>query len=366
MKFKFKKSALIAGVLGVLVLGLTGCNNSQAASVKETSRAVEVVESKITEEAIAKNYIGTVDSKDLIKYSFKTAGKIESIHVKVGESISVGDPLASLDQEDLNFKLEGALAQMQGAEKSIQKAKDDLTYKRDLFNKMQSLYEKGSISKDQLDQAKLAKDVSESTYNQAQSQYKGATSAYDQVKSLMSDATIYATKNGTVVSTLYEPREMVAAGYPVVVIRSKIQVVNVGLVQKDLKDIVVGSKATVDINGVWAKGAVVSIAEVPDPATRTYKAEILVSEKQFRIGSIAKVAIDSGRVEGVWLPINIIMSDGIDYVYVVKDGRSFKQLITLKELKNDLVRVEGLQAKSKIVISGMKNISDGSKVNVVK
>ncbi len=366
MKFKLKKSIVIPGLIGILVLGLLGCNNSQTALIEETSKAVEIMGSKITEEFIAKNYIGTVESKDLIKYSFKTSGKIESIHVKEGQSISVGDPLASLDQEDLNFKLEAALAQVQGVEKSIQKAKDDLTYKKDLFNNMQSLYEKGSISKNQFDQVKLSKDVSESTYNQTQSQYKGATASYDQVKSLMLDATIYATKNGTVVSTQYEPREMVAAGYPVVVIRSKSQVINVGLVQKDLKDIVVGSKATVDINDVWAKGEVVSISEVPDLATRTYKAEILVSEKQFRIGSIAKVAIDSGSIEGIWLPINIIMSDGIDYVYVVKDGRSFKQLITLKELKDDLVRVEGLESKSQIIISGMKNISDGSKVNVVE
>jgi len=363
---KLRKSILMIGLLGVMVLGLTGCNNSQATAIEENSRGVEVMASEISEEAIAKNYIGTVKSKDLIKYSFKTAGKIEAIHVKEGQSISVGDPLASLDQEDLNFKLEGALAQMQGAEKSVQKAKDDLKYKKDLFNKMESLYEEGSISKDQFDQAKLAKDVSESTYNQAISQYNGAKSAYEQVKSLMSDATIYATKKGTVVSTQYEPREMVAAGYPVVVIRSENQVVNVGLVQKDLKDIVVGTKAMVDIDGVKAEGEVLSISETPDPATRTYKAEILVKEKQFRIGSIAKVAIDSGRLEGIWLPINIIMSDGIDYVYVVEEGRSFKKIVSLKELKNDLVRVEGITPGEKIVISGMKNINDGTKVNIVE
>ena len=363
---KLRKSILIVGLLGLMALGLTGCNNSEATAIEENSRGVEVMTSEISEEAIAKNYIGTVESKDLIKYSFKTAGKIEAIHVKEGQDISVGDPLASLDQEDLNFKLEGALAQMQGAEKSVQKAKDDLKYKKDLFNKMQSLYEEGSISKDQFDQAKLAKDVSESTYNQAISQYNGAKSSYAQVKSLMSDATIYATKKGTVVSTQYEPREMVAAGYPVVVIRSENQVVNVGLVQKALKDIHVGTKAMVDIDGVKAEGEVLSISETPDPATRTYKAEILVKEKQFRIGSIAKVAIDSGRLEGIWLPINIIMSDGVDYVYAVEEGRSFKKIVTLKELKDDLVRVEGLTPGEKIVISGMKNINDGTKVNIVE
>lgn len=366
MKIKLRKNIIMIGLLGVMVLGLSGCNNSQATTIEETARAVEVMESKIAEESIAKNYIGTVESKDLIKYSFKTAGKIEAIHVKEGESIAVGDPLASLDQEDLNFKLDGALAQMQGAEKSVKKAKDDLKYKNDLFNKMQSLYEDGSISKDKFDQVKLARDVSEATYNQALSQYSGAKSSYNQVKSLMSDATIYATKKGTVVSTQYEPREMVAAGYPVIVIRSESQVVNVGLVQKDLKDITVGSKAMVNINDVEAKGEVVSISETPDPATRTYKAEILVKEKQFRIGSIAKVAIDSGSVEGIWLPINIIMSDGIDYVYVVKEGRSFKKIVTLKELKNDLVRVEGIAPGEKIVVSGMKNTNDGTKVNIIE
>lgn len=366
---KNKKGLLVILLLvGAFSLIATACSKEEVVEVKEEVTAVETFKAEITSKSVTKDYIGTVESKNLIKYSFKTAGKIDEIFVKEGQSVKKGDKLASLDLEDLNFKLQGAKSQLEGASKDIKKAKDDYTYKQDLYNKMKKLYEEGSISKDSYDKAKLAKDVSESTYNQAMSAYTAANSSYNQVKSLMKDAVIYATKDGSVVSTEYESREMVAAGYPVVVIRSDSQVINVGLVQKDLDDIKTGTKALVDVDGIEANGEVITIAEAPDKMTRTYKAEILVKERKYRIGSIAKVKLDDGEKSGIWLPLNVIMSNGVDYVFVVDEekNRSFKRTIKLKQLSGDNILVEGIKPGEQIIKSGMKNISDGSKVNIVK
>lgn len=361
-----KTLIMIILLIGISALVFTACSKEEATKVEEKVTAVETVKAKVESKDVTKDYIGTVESKNLIKYSFKTAGKIDEIFVKEGQSIKEGDKLATLDLEDLNYKLQAAQAQMNAANKDIKKTNDDYTYKQDLYNKMKLLYEEGSISKDTYDKTKLAKDVSESTHNQAQSQYALANTNYNQVSSLMDDAVIYATKDGSVVSTQYESHEMVPAGYPVVIIRSESQIVNIGVVQKDLNDITIGTKAYVNVDGVEAHGEVITIAEAPDKMTRTYNAEVLVEDQKYRIGSIAKIKMENGNKEGIWLPINMIMSDGVDYVYIVKDGRAFKRVITLNELNGEYILIENVEAGEEIIKSGMKNISDGSKVNVVK
>lgn len=360
------KKIILMIVLATLSISLIGCSSDEATEVEPKVQGVNVIETKTEAKEVSKDYIGTVDSLDLVKYSFKSSGKIEKIHVKEGETVKKGDVLVSLDKEDLNYKLQGALSSLNAAKDSVSQAREDYDYKLDLFNQMKSLYKEGSISKDKFDQVKLKKNVAESTLNQAKSKLNGAQSQYNQINSLLKDATIVANQDGRVVSLQNEEKEMVQAGYPVVVLRSEAQVINIGLVQKDLNEIKIGTKATIDVNGKEAKGEITQIDEAPDKMTRTYNAEILVTEKNYRIGSIAKVDLHVGQKEGIWLPINVVMSNGIDYVYVVKDGRSLKREVKLHEINGSSVRVTGLKPKEKVVVNGMKNINDGSKVNVVK
>ncbi|MCG8481962.1 MAG: efflux RND transporter periplasmic adaptor subunit, partial [Clostridia bacterium] len=347
------KRVLVVLLMLSMVLSLAACSiNAEESMVKEKAKAVKVKEIKESENPILLSYIGTVDSKYTVNHSFKSAGKLGKTFVEKGDGVKKGDKLAQLDMQDLNFQLSAAKSTLDTAQLNIQKAEDALNYDEDLFEKMVHLYEERSISKDRYDQVKLKVDISTTTYNQAKSQYNAAKTDYEFKLSLMDDATIYASQDGSIVDVLYEERELVPQGYPVVIVRSMVQIINTGVAQKDLKKIEMGTEAIVDVDGEKTIGIVTNIAEAPDEDTRTYNAEVTVKDISFKLGSIAKIEFMIGNEKGICIPISTIMANGEDYVYVVEEDRAFKRIVELGGIYEESVIVKGLSPGELLVVSG--------------
>ncbi|MGE5473606.1 MAG: efflux RND transporter periplasmic adaptor subunit [Ignavibacteriales bacterium] len=359
-----KKKLLLLFIL-ILTFSFTGCSGKDKATTSEQLKTIRIQTLQQTEKSLCMDYSGTVDSKQLTSYSFKTPGQINKIYVKKGDTVHAGDKLAELYKDDLKFQLNAAKSLMDTAEKNINKASYALNYAKSLFEKVDSLYSKNSISKNDYEQAVLQKSVSESELAQAKSQYQAAKTDYEYKLELLNNAVIYAENDGIVVSTTFDETERVGAFMPVVIIRSEEQIINIGIPQSELKYITLCSKAKVDIDGEKAYGTVTNIAEAPDSTTRTYTAEIKVEKSNFRLGSIAKVSIDTGKQSGIWIPMTAVFSDGEYYVYIVRDNIAFKKTIEIEKIDNDLVLVTGLNPGELLAVSGMKNLDDGSKVKVL-
>ena len=77
-------------LIGILAISATGCSTAQGAE-ESPARSVSVTDVKSVERADVKTYIGTIDAKDIVKYSFKTPGKIAAIPVEVGQPVRKGD-----------------------------------------------------------------------------------------------------------------------------------------------------------------------------------------------------------------------------------------------------------------------------------
>lgn len=360
-----KYIALFVTILMLVIV--TGCSKEQNVVTTEQIRAVKVQKIQSSERAVQLNYIGTLDAKEIIKYSFKTGGQIGRVFVEKGERVKTGDKLMELDKHDLAFQVSSAQTAMEAARLNVTKAKDSITYTRSNMDRMSKLYAENALSKDQYEQLKLQTDLAESSLSQAESQYESAGTNYDYQLSLERDATIYAQQDGMVVDLMSQEKERVNAFAPVISVRSVEKVVNIGIPQQDLKNIQVGSRAEIDIDGQQAAGSITNLAEAPDSATRTYKAEVTVHGKDFRLGSIAKVAINIGQEKGIWIPISAVLSDGgEDYVYTVKDGRAFKKTIAMIKESENKIMVKEINPGEYVAISGMKNLDDGARIKIVK
>lgn len=386
----------------LFVVILTGCKEEEI-EVKEKIRAVktEIVSEEKSE--VVLDYIGIVDSKDLTKYSFKSNGKLGKIYVKEGEKIKKGQKLVELDKSDLENSLDAAYNKMQAAksqyekakngarEETIKQVKNDLNtaedaykFTKENYEDLKKLYENGAISSSKLDEIELKYNQAKNTYEKvkegykevtdgarlediesAESNYKAAKAAYEIQKSLLEDSVINAKFDGTVVKLPFKENEMVPAGHPAVVVRSNNQIVNVGIALKDLNKIEVSDKAIIKIDDEVTEGEVLNIDESPDSMTRTYNAEVAIEGEKYRLGTIANVSIIIGNKQAIWIPYTAIASNGIDYVYVVKDNRAVKKEIKIEKIENDRVRVSGIKEGEEVIIKGVRNIRDGSKVNII-
>jgi RND family efflux transporter MFP subunit len=355
----------------LIVMSFTGCSKDKTVTLESRKqddqiKAVKVQKVEEGQRPATLDYVGTVDAKEIIKYSFKVPGQIGRIYVEKGEYVEKGDRLADLYTSDLGYQAAAAKALMDTASLNITKAKSAMNYSNSLYEKIDNLYKNGSISKNQYEQVKLQKEVSASECLQAKSQYDAAKVDFDYKSDLLRNSVIYADKEGYVVEKIFNENERIGAYMPVIVVRSGVQRINVGIPQQDLSKVSVGSNADVVVDGEKVKGVVANISEAPDMTTRTYNAEISVEKKKFRLGSIASVSVGIGNLTGVWIPVSAVLSDGESYVYIVKDGRAFKRTVEQQQISDDNILVNGVKNGELLVISGMKNLNDGSSVEIEK
>lgn len=360
------RKILIISLCIIAICVLSACTSEENLVLREKVRSVEVYKAENVERDVTLSYVGTVNSKEIVEYSFKSAGKILAYHVKEGQEVRKGDLLVELDQQELKFQLENAELSLRNAEIASSKAIESAVYDNDYFNNMASLYEAGALSKDVYDQVKLKAETSNQSLQQAKYQENQAKVDYDYKSYLLEHSKLYAQSDGYVVVHLADANEQVGAYTPVISVRSDIQIVSVGIAQPDLQDIKEGTKAKVDISGILTEGEITLISQAPDRITRTYSAEIELKDSVFRIGSIGKVELEVGKEEGIWVPTQSVLSDGESYVFVVEDERVFKKIVDVIRIDDGYLQVRGLAVGDLVVSSGMKNVSDGYKVSITK
>ena len=216
------------------------------------------------------------------------------------------------------------------------------------------------------------REIAQIRYNAAKAQYSAEDSAYEaqrmmtrQMEATIADGTMYADIDGYVVQLGSKPGEMVNPLMPAVVLGSGETVVVIGVSQNDVRDVQVGAEASIVVNGLAFTGKVTMMDKVPDDTSRTYETTIQFPDDQnhdFFIGESAVVEIVTGEKRGIWIPINIIMNDGQDFVYVVEEGRTVKKFIKLGALSNDMVCVEGLDEHAQLIVEGMDSLKPGYRV----
>ncbi len=334
----------------ILALLSVSCSKQETA-YRDSTRPVRVMEAREQTRDVILDYTGIIVADEMKKIAFKSSGKIERILVEKGDAVGKGQVLARMDTTDLEYALEAAKAQMDGARQAYEFALD--TYKR-----MEKLYEDGAIAGHDLDKAGLELDLRVSQLDQA-------TADYEQKKSLMEDAVVKSDLEGYVVEVLCEEGELVSAGTPVIVVRGRDQTAVVGLSGKDLTEVVPGTRAKVTVDDVEVSGEVTCIAQVPDDNTLTYSTEIALPRDSFSLGSVARVQIILGKEKGIWVPITSVMTDGEDYVFIVRGNRAEKRKITIEDIRGTEVRLKGINPGELLVTEGMSRLGNGDEVKIV-
>lgn len=397
-----KSKAFALSILFLLLF--TSCSNNEDVASKQRVKPVKIIKIQEENRSVLLNYIGMVAADEIRKIAFKSSGKIEKVFVEKGEKIKKEDILVKLDTKDLEYDLEASKASMEAAklqyEKSIngasdeevkqaevnvKKAQDVCNFSRDNYNKVKALFDKGAVSQSTLDKAKLDMDISELELTSAKEfenkvkdgarqedkktllhQMEKAKIDYDYKQDLLESAVLEADVDGYVVDVLYKEGEMTQAGYPVVMIRNEDQIVNVGLSQSDISKVKLGDKAILKTDSIEGTGKISNISQVPNPETMTYNIEISIEKNIFQLGSIVDVQIIIGEEKGVWIPITSILSNGIDYVFVVREEKAFKKEIEIEEIQGSRVKINGLSAGEKLVIEGMKRLRNDDKIIIQK
>ena len=92
-------SKLLAGAaLAVLAVALAGCNE-QVAEKPTPARPVLVATVHYEAESPERSFVGTIKPRIETDMGFRVPGKVAKRLVEVGQTVDVGQPLATLDED---------------------------------------------------------------------------------------------------------------------------------------------------------------------------------------------------------------------------------------------------------------------------
>src|SRR6202020_2109524 len=228
--------------------------------------------------------------------------KVAKRLVEVGQTVDMGQPLATLDEIDLKLQAEqaeaefraatGVLAQAGAAE---QRAKD--------------LRAKGWATDAQLDQAKAAADEARARLNRAER-------SVELTNNSLSYATLLADTRGVVTATLIDAGQVVASGQTAIRVARFAEKEAVVAIPETLLARAKDGTASVTL---WSEpdrkyaAKLREIAPSADPATRTYLAKFSLPDagEQVSLGMTATLTLaDPATTRVARLPLSALFSQG--------------------------------------------------------
>jgi RND family efflux transporter MFP subunit len=351
---------LLAGVLlAIIAIALAGCNE-KVAEKPMPSRPVLVTTVHYEAESPERSFVGTIKPRIETEIGFRVPGKIAKRLVEVGQTVEVGQPLATLDEVDLKLQAEqaeaefraatGVLAQAAAAE---QRAKD--------------LRAKGWTTDAQMDQARAAADEARARLNRAQR-------SVELTNNSLSYATLVADTRGVVTATLIDPGQVVASGQTAIRVARFAEKEAVVAIPETL---VSRAKEGVASVTLWSEpnrkyaAKLREIAPAADPATRTDLAKFSLPDAgdEVSLGMTATLTLaDPETMRVARLPLSALFSAGGDpSLYIVDDkGELALEPVAVKSYEsNDVVITGGVSEGAKVVVLGVQKLDPAQKVRVV-
>jgi RND family efflux transporter MFP subunit len=353
-------SKLLAGIsLAAVAVVLTGCNDKVAEKPVE-SRPVLVATAHYEAQSPERSFVGTIRPRIETDMGFRVPGKVAKRLVEVGQTVDVGQPLATLDEVDLKLQAEQAEAELRAATGVLAQAGAAEQRAKDLRTK-------GWATDAQLDSAKAAADEARARLNRAER-------SVELTNNSLSYATLVADSRGVVTTTLIDPGQVVASGQTAIRVARFAEKEAVVAIPETLVGRAKDGVATVTLWSGPNKKYAAKLREVApsaDPATRTYLAKFSLPEagEDVSLGMTATLTLADRETERVArLPLSSLYSQGGDpSLYVVDDkgAISLKPVAVKSYDSNCVVISSGVDEGAKIVVLGVQKLDPSQKVRVV-
>jgi RND family efflux transporter MFP subunit len=343
--------------------GMTG--RGRTPMTVDTARAArhEVVDS-IT-------VVGNLIAEQTVDVVPRVAGRIENVHVKLGDRVTRGQVLAKIEDRELREQIRQAEAGLEVNRSTVTARENDLKVQENIFERFKQLAANGLTPKQQLEDAELRYNSAQSQVQVAKSQQQSTQARLDELKITLGNTTVISPLEGFVSKRNLDPGGFAGANTVIMT------VVDIGtvrlvanLVEKGFNKITAGVSADVEVDtfpGEQFKGQVSRVAPVFDPATRTAAMEIEVPNPGFRLkpGSYARVRLTvERRADALTVPRNAVVdTEGKRGVFLVD-----AQTARFREVQtglSDTERVEitsGLNDGDRVVTVGALALRDGDRV----
>ena len=340
------KSNLFFLLSAAATFALTSCGskddqNNESNQVVEELPLIEVDVATSRDVAQAKSYTANVEAFNSNNISPATPNRIKPITVEVGDPVSRGQVVATLDNSSAT-QLKVNLDQLE----------------RD-YNRARQLLEIGSGTQSTVDQMKAQLDAARAQYN-----------------NVIENTVLRSPASGVVTARNYDPGDMTQS-LPILTVGQISPSVKllINITASDIRGVSAGMPVSVSLDAFPDEnfnGTISRIYPQVDPATRTVQAEVIVPNPNGKIfpGMFGRVSLDHGSVNRVVVPDRAVVKQtgsGNRYVYVYKDGKvSYNKVNLGQRIGTAYEVIEGVADGDTVVIAGQTRLADGVEAQLKK
>lgn len=301
-------------------------------------------------------YSGTVEEENGAVLSFTMGGTIKQLRVKVGDHVSRGQLIASVDPTSVKNSFDMAHSTRLQAE--------------DAYKRMKQLHDKGSLP--------------EIKWVEVQSQLQQAVSAENIARKNLGDCNLYAPFAGVISEKNAEVGQTAAPGVPIVkLVTTRVLNVKISVPESEMAGIHVRQRANIKVDaldGRMYQGYVIEKGVIADPVSRSYSVKIRVEGASDGLlpgmvsqVSLAKISTSAGyadasssvssHVESVVIPASLVQlaDDNSNFVWVDEGGKAVRRSIVCGGYQsNGVVITSGLKPGDKVITEGQQKVCTGT------
>ena len=368
--------AVAALVLGSsLVAAGCGASTTTEAAPETTAPApavVDVATVTATTGAIesALEISGTLTPLSRVAVKPKLPGTIERMMVDIGDAVTMGQTIATIDRREIDAQADAAVASVSVGKAALENAEAALANALLERDRATNLFDKGALPRQRLDGAQTAHRSAVAQRDLAAANLAQAEAALRRAREVQKNATITSPVTGYVVERNYDAGA-IPGDLPVVIVADMRQMkLEAGVSELEAGRLRVGLKALVSVQakpGQAFEGQLAAIAPEVDERNRHFKVDVRVPNPNRALlsGMYATARIVEATVTGaVLVPKDAVMTrDGKRVVQKVT-GDTLSAVVVTEGL-SDATHVQiltGLAAGDAVMADARRQLPAGAKV----
>lgn len=325
------------------LLALASCSPKpevgQGAEADEKLPIVEIGVAYTQPVQHSRSYTANVEAENINNISPATMNRIKDIRVDVGDRVSRGQVLVTLDSstaDQLRINLENTERE---------------------YSRAVELLNIGAGTQRQVDQLKAQMDAQRSQYENA-----------------MTNTVLTSPINGMVTARNYDPGDM-SGQAPILTVGQITPAVKTVINVNETDISVLRNGLPVDITfdafpGETFQGKISRISPAVDVNSRTLPVEVMVQNGSGRIlpGMFARVSLNIGVEDNVVVPDRAVVKQtgsAQKYVYTYNNGKvSFRHVELGQRIGDTYELLSGIENGDTVVIAGQTRLTDGARVEL--
>ncbi len=345
---KYSNLLIVSGLMMLATACNSGKENDAQIKQTETKQAMPVRTMIVKTEVVNRNinYTASLIPFNEIYLAPAAPGKIEKINVEIGDRVTKGQLVATMDRSNL----ESAHLNLLNLETN--------------FKRLEELKKTNTVAQQQYDEVKTAYEATKVSY-----------------QFLLDNTELKAPFNGVISGKYFEDGENFSgapntrAGKSAVVTIVKINKLKalVGISASYFPQIKKGMKVIINSDiypNETFTGEIYNVYPTIDDATKTFTVEVKINNPDLKLrpGMFSKIQLNLGEGKGILVPtIALVKQTGTNdmYLFLNKNNVSVKQRVLTGRLFDDKTEIlEGIQEGDEIIIGGQNKIKDKTSIIV--